>query len=115
MFAWAATVTFAALGLAVTRVCATPETASTIGPFSAVILSFVSGAFIPLEALPNWLRTVGKVFPLEHLAIGMQRGLIAGATGTGITAFDMAVLGAWAAAGLVGASLFFRWEPRSAA
>ncbi|MDQ6606859.1 MAG: ABC transporter permease [Actinomycetota bacterium] len=107
-----ATIALGALGLAVTIICPTPETASTVGPFAAVILSFVSGVFIPLAALPGWLSTVGKVFPLEHLAAGMQRGLVRGATGTGITATDLGILAAWAVAGLVIAAVGFRWEPQ---
>jgi ABC-2 type transport system permease protein len=107
------TAAMAALGMAVTRVCATPESASTIGPFTAVILSFISGVFIPLVALPGWLGTVGKVFPLSHLASGLQRGLVIGSTGTGLTAADIGILLAWGAFGLVVAATTFRWEPQA--
>jgi ABC-2 type transport system permease protein len=101
----------AALGLAITRVCATAESASTVGPFTAVILSFISGVFIPIAALPVWLATIGKVFPLAHLASGLQRGLVIGNTGTGLTAADVGILAAWGAFGLVVAATTFRWEP----
>jgi ABC-2 type transport system permease protein len=89
--------------------------ASAVGPFAAVILSFISGVFIPLKSLPSWLQTVGKIFPLEHLAAGLQRGLVVGATGTGLKASDVGVLVAWAVAGLVIAAVGFRWEPQAAA
>lgn len=108
-----ATIAFSALGLAATVVCRTTETASAVGPFAAIILSFISGAFIPLSTLPSWLSTVGKVFPLAHLASGMQRGLAVGATGTGLTAADLGILVAWAVAGLLLAVRGFRWEPQA--
>lgn len=108
-----ATIAFSALGLAATIVCRTTEAASAVGPFTAIILSFISGAFIPIAVLPGWLSTVGKVFPLSHLAAGMQRGLGEGATGTGLTAADLGILAAWALAGLVLAVRGFRWEPQA--
>jgi ABC-2 type transport system permease protein len=107
------TAALAALGLAVTRICATAESASTVGPFSSVILSFISGVFIPIATLPAWLATVGKVFPLAHLASGIQRGLVIGSTGTGLTAADLGILAAWGAFGLVVAATTFRWEPQA--
>lgn len=102
------------LGLAITIVCSSTESASAVGPFAAVILSFISGAFIPISVLPSWLQTVGKVFPLSHLATGLQRGVATGATGTGLTASDIGILLAWALAGLAVAAWGFRWEPQSA-
>jgi len=109
------TAAMASLGLAVTIVCTTAEAASTVGPFAAVILSFISGVFIPIAVLPNWLATIGNVFPLSHLASGIQRGLVTGETGTGITAANLGILAAWAAFGLVVAARWFRWEPQAAA
>ncbi len=108
------TLALGTLGVAITRICPTAEAASTVGPFSAIILSFVSGVFIPLKDLPGWLQTVGKVFPLEHLATGLQRGLLRGSTGSGLRPLDLAVLGAWAVGGMFVAAAGFRWEPQAA-
>jgi len=108
-----ATIAFSALGIAATIVCRTTESAGVVGPFTAIILSFISGVFVPLSVLPGWLATVGKVFPLSHLAVGMQRGLAQGATGTGLTAADLGILALWALAGLVLAARGFRWEPQA--
>lgn len=110
----AGTAALATLGLAATIVCSTAESASAGAPFAAIIISFGSGVFIPLALLPGWLVTVGKVFPLEHLAAGIQHGLVIGATGTGITAADLGILLAWAAFGLLVAAWRFRWEPQTA-
>ena len=65
--------TMCALGIAFTRITTTADSASAIGPFATVILAFVSGVFIPVASLPDWLRDVGRVFPLAHLAEGLQR------------------------------------------
>jgi ABC-2 type transport system permease protein len=104
------TACFCSLGLAVTRICATTDTASAIGPFSTVVLAFLSGVFIPVEVMPAWLLDVGKVFPLEHLARGLQTAFLVPGS-TGITAVNLGVLAAWGAGGLVVAMRTFRWEP----
>lgn len=99
-----------ALGLAATRVCATTEAASVVGPFTTLILAFISGVFIPAPVMPAWLLDAGKLFPLEHLARGLQEAFaIPGSTG--ITAINLAALAAWGAAGLAAALAGFRWEP----
>jgi ABC-2 type transport system permease protein len=114
VYAALGTAALATLGIAVTIFCPTVDSASSIGPFSAVILSFVSGVFIPVSTLPAWLQSVGRVFPLYHLADGMQRAVVTGGGGTGITADDVGSLVIWAAVGLVFAARRFRWEPQSA-
>lgn len=108
------TASLAALGLAVTIICPTAEVASAVGPFAAVLLGFVSGAFIPVSVLPDWLATIGKVFPLAHLATGLQRGLTVGLHHTGLNAENVGVLAAWALGALVFAAWQFRWEPQGA-
>jgi ABC-2 type transport system permease protein len=107
------TATLATLGLALTIFTPTPDTASTVGPFVAVILSFVSGVFIPVSSLPSWLESIGKVFPLYHLAEGLQLAVQSGSA-TGITSSNVLVLLAWTLGGLILAVRRFRWEPQSA-
>jgi ABC-2 type transport system permease protein len=107
------TATLTTLGLAITIFTPTPDAASTVGPFTAVILSFISGVFIPVSSLPHWLESIGKVFPLYHLAQGLQRTVATG-TGTGITGSNVLALVGWTAVGLVVAVRRFRWEPQSA-
>jgi ABC-2 type transport system permease protein len=107
------TAAFTTLGMAVTAITSTAEAATAIGPFAVVILSFVSGVFIPVDQLPNWLESVGKAFPLYHLADGMQTSLVAGG-GTGLSGGDVASLVLWGLVGLAIAVRRFRWEPRAA-
>ncbi len=109
----AGTACMCALGLASTRVCATTEAASVAGPFVTLILGFVSGVFIPVSMMPSWMLDLGKLFPLEHLARGLQQAFAVPGS-TGITTVDLAVILAWGAAGIAAALVSFRWEPHEA-
>jgi len=113
VYAVLGTATMCALGIAVSAVCPTADAAGTIGPFSAVILSFISSVFIPIDQLPHWLQEVGKVFPLYHLATGLQTSFGV-SSGTGLSADNVAVLALWAVGGAVAAARNFRWEPQAA-
>ena len=106
--------TMCALGLALSRVATTVDVASALGPFGTVILGFASGVFIPVKELPAWLVDLGRVFPLAHLAEGLQRALSPAASGTGIDATNLAVLALWGVGALAVAIRKFRWEPLAA-
>ena len=92
----------------------TPTRPRRSRPSRVVILSFISSVFIPIDQLPSWLETVGKVFPLYHLALGLQTTLAPGAEGSGLDAGNVAVLAIWALAGTRIATRRFRWEPQAA-
>lgn len=107
------TATMCCLGIALTTVARTADTASTIAPFGAVLISFVSGVFIPVEELPSWLAEIGRVFPLAHLAEGLQTTFASSASGIGLSAENVAVLAAWGIVALLVAAREFRWEPQA--
>jgi ABC-2 type transport system permease protein len=107
------TACFCALGLAASRISTTTDTASAIGPFSTVVLAFISGVFIPVAVMPRWLLDVGKIFPLEHLARGLQSAFLVHAS-TGITLANVGVIVVWGVVGLFVALRTFRWEPLAA-
>jgi ABC-2 type transport system permease protein len=96
------------LGVAMTAFTTTEDTASSIGPFTVVMLSFISGVWIPIDTLPSWLQEVGRIFPLYHVAQGMQLSV----AGFGINTDDVAALVIWAAIGIALASRSFKWEPQ---
>jgi ABC-2 type transport system permease protein len=108
------TFTFCCLGVALTTVTSSTEAASAIAPFSVVILSFISGVFIPVSELPDWLVEVGKVFPLAHLATGLQTVLAPSTDDWGLNGENIAILAGWGIAALIVAARFFRWEPKLA-
>ena len=107
------TATLCALGIALSSFTPTPDSASTIAPFTVVMLAFFSGVWIPVDQLPHWLETVGKIFPLYHLALGLQTTLSPNAQGSGLDAENVLILAIWAIAGARIASSRFRWEPRA--
>ena len=90
----------------------TVDAVSSVGPFGAVILSFISGVFIPVSTLPNWLSQVGQVFPLAPLVDGMQRAVTGVGGGTGVTAHDVGLLAVWGLVGLFVAARRFQWVPQ---
>jgi len=101
---------FSAIALALSRVTVTADSASAIGPLVATILAFLSGVFIPVAVMPKWMLDLGKVFPLEHLARGLQTGFLVPGS-TGITFGDLGIMAIWGALGLVVAVRTFQWEP----
>lgn len=109
------TATLCSLGIALSSFTPTPDAASTVAPFSVVILSFISGVWIPVDQLPQWLEAVGKLFPLYHLALGLQTTLAPGTSGSGLELGNVAALAIWAVIGIRLASRRFRWEPQASA
>jgi ABC-2 type transport system permease protein len=107
------TATLCTLGIALTAFTPTVDAASTIAPFSVVILAFFSGVWIPIDQLPHWLQEVGRIFPLYHLAIGLQSTLSPEASGTGLEADNVAPLLVWTLIGAFIATRRFRWEPQA--
>jgi len=63
------------MGLALTRVITTSEMAGSVGPFTVVILSFVSGVFLAPNLLPQWLLNFSTYLPLEPIVSGMQHAI----------------------------------------
>lgn len=105
------TATLCSLGIALTAFTPTVDAASTIAPFSVVMLGFFSGIWIPVEHLPHGLEVLGKVFPLYHLALGLQTTLSPSASGSGLELENLLALAIWTAVGIRVASRRFRWEP----
>ncbi len=104
-----------ALGVAMTSFTTTEDTASSIGPFTMVMLSFISGIFIPIDQLPSWLQEIGRIFPLYHLTQGLQLAVSGARGGIGLSADDVASLVIWGLAGIAIASRRFLWEPQGRA
>lgn len=110
VYAVLAAAAFTALGVGVTALFKTAESASTIAPFATVILGFISGVWIPSDQLPAWLVDVGLLFPLAHVAEGFQRAL-SGEAGMGLDTLNVLALAVWTAAGTLLAARGFRWGP----
>jgi ABC-2 type transport system permease protein len=103
---------FCALGVAVTAVIPNSDAAPAVVNASILPLLFVSNVFIPLQNPPQWLDLVGKVFPVRHFADALSGSFFV-LNGSGLQGNDLLVIGAWGFGGLVVASRFFDWEPRT--
>jgi ABC-2 type transport system permease protein len=112
VFAILGGLTFTALGMAATALTTSADSAGPISAFPIVMLSFISGVFIPVSVLGDTMRQVGEFFPLAHLASGMQGALGTGAEGFGMHWADVRSLLIWTIVAIFIASRSFEWEPR---
>ena len=102
--------TFCALGLAVSAAVPNADAAPAVVNASILPLLFLSGIFIPFgNDTPEWIRWVGRIFPVQHFAAGMQAGFL----GTPFHWSDVLVVAVWGVVGLVLGIRFFSWEPRT--
>jgi ABC-2 type transport system permease protein len=74
----------------------------------------ISGIFYPISGYPEWLQSIGHVFPVYWLGLGMRSALLpdsmaaveSGGSWQHLETFG--VLGAWAVVGLVAAPIVLR-------
>jgi ABC-2 type transport system permease protein len=112
LYAVLGTATMCSLGIAATAIAADVDSASATLPFIAVLLALISGVFVGVDQLPGWLAEIGRIFPLSHLAAGLQTAI--GTGGATFHAADAAILAGWGLWGTVFAARHFSWEPRRA-
>jgi ABC-2 type transport system permease protein len=102
---------FAALALALTSVIPNADASPAIVNASILPLLFLSGIFIPLVVgTPEWIKVVGKVFPVRHFAEAMRASFYGDPFVFKWS--DVLVVAGWGVVGLVLAARFFSWEPR---
>jgi ABC-2 type transport system permease protein len=104
-------VTFCVLGYALSTAVHSEDAAQPMVQAIMLPLYFISGVFIPNVNLPSWMRHVAELFPVQHLADALHHAYDPGTHGVGLAGSDLAVLGAWAAVGLVVALRRFSWVP----
>ena len=113
VFGAAGVVCFASLGIALAH--AIPNFDSAPAYVNAIFLPliFISGVFYDADDAPAFLRDITQALPLTHLVDGLSGALV-----TGVSLTDnlshLAVVGLWAAAGVVLAVRGFSWEARRA-
>jgi ABC-type polysaccharide/polyol phosphate export permease len=102
--AWAATAT------ALTAAVPTLEAAAPTFLVTYFPIIIISGIFGPISE-PHWLSTLARYLPAQPLAHAVATALGPVAGHGWPTARDLAVLAAWAIAGIAIAIVTFRWEP----
>ena len=103
---------FSSLGLAMTAAIPNAEAAPAIVNAVVLPILFISNVFIPLDQAPDWVGTLGDVFPVKHLSDALQTAFNPFHTGSGLEWGDLGIVAAWGVAGLLLALRFFSWEPR---
>jgi len=109
----------ALLGIAISSVPKSGRSATSVVVLPFLVLQFISGVYILVGTVPNWMLTVGSFFPLKWLCQGLRGVFLpqaaaalepAGSWEYGRIAL---VLGAWCVGGLALCLLTFRWKSPS--
>ncbi|WP_304455738.1 ABC transporter permease [Nocardiopsis sp. YSL2] len=112
------TVSGALLGTAVSSLARNARTAAGVVVVPFLALQFISGIFVPVALLPDWLLDTASLFPLKWMAQGMRAAFYpdgfsavepSGAWDLHLVAL---ALGVWCAGGLLLALTTFRWKTR---
>jgi ABC-2 type transport system permease protein len=113
-------VTCSLLGIAISSLAKSAQSAAATTNVPYIALLFMSGVYITIDALPNWMLTVGSLFPIKWAAQGFRSVFLpdsmmvqeaAGSWELGKTAL---VLGAWCVIGVALCLLTFRWTNKRA-
>ena len=107
-------ISFSALAYAFSTAIENEDAAQPMVQAVMLPLYFISGVFIPAVNLPNWLRHVAQVFPVQHLSDGLHHAFAPATTGIGIVWSDIGLLALWGAVGLAVALFRFSWLPKAA-
>jgi ABC-2 type transport system permease protein len=102
---------FAALGLAVTGFVRSGEGSSAVVNAIYLPMTFISGVFFSVKAMPGFLEAIADVLPLTYL-LQLVRDVFIDGDSIGSSGTALGVIFAWGAVGLVVALRRFRWEPR---
>jgi ABC-2 type transport system permease protein len=108
------TLAFACIGYAVSGMIGSPDAAQPIVQATTMPLWLLSGVLIPVANLSSTMRSVGSLFPVEHLAAGLQRASVHASFSSAISLSDLLVLAAWGLAAAAFAAWRFSWLPSTA-
>jgi ABC-2 type transport system permease protein len=100
-------VCFASLGVAFAQAIPNEDAAPAYTNAVFLPLIFISGVFYSADELPQALKTIAEALPLKHLIDGLSEAIVGGGGDAGTAAL---IVAAWAAAGLLLAVRYFRWE-----
>ncbi len=105
----AGTLAFLAIGLLVGSIAKTSEGGAGLANLITLPMAFLSGAFIPLEAAPEWIQTVSKFLPMGYLVEGMKDVMVRG-EGPEAALMPIAVLLGFAVVITFIATRLFKWD-----
>jgi ABC-2 type transport system permease protein len=106
------------LGIAVSSVPKSGKSATSVVVLPFLVLQFISGVYVTVDAVPGWMLDFSALFPLKWMCQGLRGVFLpesakileqAGAWEYGRVAL---VLGAWCIGGLLLCLVTFRWTNR---
>ncbi len=101
-------VAFCSVGMVLGGVIKDVEAASGAGNAIAFPMMFLSGAFWPIEMMPDYLQVVAKLLPLHYFHDGLRQIMILGNPGNALYAF--LILGVFAVVFIAVALKITRWK-----
>lgn len=101
-------VAFSSVGMVLGGFIKDVEAASGAGNAIAFPMMFLSGAFWPIEMMPDYLQTVAKLLPLHYFHDGLRQIMIFENPGKSVVAF--LVLGAFAVIFILVALKITKWK-----
>ena len=104
---------FCCLGFALASVIRNADAAQPVTQVIMLPLYFISGVFVAVSLLPSWLIDVAGVFPVRHMAAALLTAYNPHTTGSGFAGWDLLIVAAWGAGGLLIALRRFSWMPLS--
>jgi ABC-2 type transport system permease protein len=106
---------FCAMGLAVTAIIPTADAAPAVANATVLPITFISGVFFPIDQAPEWVQTLGDIFPIKHTVDAMVAAFSPLPGGGEFQWGDLAVIAAWGVGAMFLALRYFRWEPKRSA
>ena len=95
------------IGMVLGSVVPNTQKVGTWGMLPVLVVTGISGIFVPVQALWGWVQTVAQVFPTYWIGLGMRSAFLPDAAaslelgGSWRTGETVLVLTAWAVAGLL--------------
>jgi ABC-2 type transport system permease protein len=106
------------LGIAISSVPKSGKSAGSVVVLPFLVLQFISGVYIAIDTIPDWMLNIGALFPLKWMCQGLrgvflpESARILEQTGSWEFGRIALVLGAWCVGGLLLCLLTFRWKNR---
>ena len=103
------TLVFVGMGIAVSTVSRTPESANLLGSALSFPMMFLAGTLWPREYMPAFLQPVISALPLTPL-VEVMRAVAARGEAVSVYWTSLLYLSAWGLASFVLAAWRFKWE-----
>lgn len=104
---------FLAIGFLISGLARNNEVADGLSNAVAFPMMFLGGVFFPVDSAPAWMRPITQVIPLTYFANALRDIMVHGETLIAVRG-DVLAMVITAAAALVLAVRFFRWDAQAA-